>query len=208
MCIVTTAVLSEQTLAAIAAGLTALRAAHVEPMGLGVNPGSDSRLAWSWYKFKALPGHPRPGNAGRGYSHPTAIAAFEASAHRRLAPPVLSADDVAGMTDGELLEGVALPLLDACGLDRRCWSMTVARHDDGEVAAIDLTRGGVDPWAEYPDAGLDPVVEQVPDGEGGSFAALHYGGEPEKRRVRRVRRNERATTNAYMARRLPELPVA
>lgn len=193
----TQSLLSESTLSAIAAGLAALRAAHVEPMGLAINPGSDSRLAWQWYKYKALPTHPRPGNARNGYSHPTTLDAMDRSAHARLAPPVLLAEVVAGMSDDGLWAAIREPILEACGLDGREWAMSVARYDDGHISAIDLTRGGVDPWAEYPDAGLESVAEPV---EGYDKPVLQWGGEPEKRRARAVRRRERQATDAYMDR--------
>ena len=128
-----TSLLSESTVAAIAEGLAALRSAHVEPMALGINPGSDSRLAWQWYKYKARPTHPRPGNAGRGYSHPTTLDAMERSAHRRHGGVVLPAAIVAGMTDDDLWYGLRNPVLEACGLDPQEWEMTVARHDGPAV---------------------------------------------------------------------------
>lgn len=51
------------------AGIEALRAAKVEPLGLDIRPDGE----WSLYQFVALPGHPSPGNAGRGFTHPHPI---------------------------------------------------------------------------------------------------------------------------------------
>lgn len=51
------------------AGMLALREAKVEPLGLDIRPGGE----WSFYQFFALPGHPSPGNAGHGFSHPHPI---------------------------------------------------------------------------------------------------------------------------------------
>jgi hypothetical protein len=42
-------------------GLVSLRESGlVEPMGLRL-----SVHGWQWFKYKARPGHPKPGNAGR-----------------------------------------------------------------------------------------------------------------------------------------------
>lgn len=60
------------------AGMAILQAAHVEPLGLDIRPGGE----WSFYQFVALPGHPNPGNAGRGFTHPTTIDAFRLSSGR------------------------------------------------------------------------------------------------------------------------------
>jgi hypothetical protein len=50
----------------IAQSLDELRSAHVEPMALEI-----SAQGFQWYKYKALPGHPHPGKAGDGWSHPS-----------------------------------------------------------------------------------------------------------------------------------------
>ena len=47
-------------------GLVSLRESSlVEPMGLSL-----SVHGWQWFKYKARPGHPKSGNAGRGWTHP------------------------------------------------------------------------------------------------------------------------------------------
>ena len=51
------------------AGMDALRAAKVEPLGLDIRPDGE----WGFYQFIALPGHPSPGNAGKGHTHPHPI---------------------------------------------------------------------------------------------------------------------------------------
>lgn len=194
-CMIDTLIAVER-LAQIASGLEALRGAHVEPMALSVNVGQDSRLAWGWYKFKALPGHPSPRNAGRGYSHPTRLSAFDAAANPRGAAPLLSVAQAGALSDDEIWYAVRNPILEACGLDASGWEQHVMRGQDGEVRAIDITRGGIDPWATYPSAGLTPEVETA---EGYDKPVLHWGGATEKNRVRRVLRAEEQSTDAYMA---------
>lgn len=223
---VITSAVALPTLAAIRTGLLSLRAAQVEPMGLCLRVGTTGRLGWHWYKFKALPGHPLPENAGRGYSHPVYVAGrpFESQAlylsangHRDGA--ALSTDAAEGMTDQDVADAVASPILDACGLDWHAWHITLGRYVGpcqvdvrryefgehipevigGNLATVDLTRGGVEPWAEYPDVGLQQDVEEVADGEGGMFRALRWGGKAERRRARASQRRERLTTDAYMA---------
>jgi hypothetical protein len=46
---------SDELISGIRAGLTKLREAHVEPMGLSLT-AHDSSFGWQWCKFKALPG--------------------------------------------------------------------------------------------------------------------------------------------------------
>lgn len=48
-------------------GRQSLRASLVDPLCLRVRANGE----WHWAQFIALPGHPNPGNAGSGYSHPT-----------------------------------------------------------------------------------------------------------------------------------------
>lgn len=60
---------SEELIHGIRKGIQALRENFVEPMGLSITP-HDGKFGWGLFKFKALPGHPNPGNAGNGWSHP------------------------------------------------------------------------------------------------------------------------------------------
>lgn len=50
---------------AILAKIAALNAAKVEPLGLTIRPDSVA-----FFKYKAVEGHPDPGNAKNGFSHP------------------------------------------------------------------------------------------------------------------------------------------
>jgi len=164
--------MNEKVLQDIAQGLEALRKAKVEPMGLQI----DDR--WQWYKYKALPGHPHPGNARNGYSHPTDIATFKAAKgdHKCVTLDTSANDD-------QLWDTITLPIIKACGLNIKEWAMTVSRYSTGEVTSVDLTRGGVEPFAEYPDAELP--VESI-------------GSDSEHKRMGIVRRAEEQSTDAYM----------
>lgn len=163
------------TLSAIKSGLDALRAAQVEPMGLMI-----CQDKWHWYKFKALPAHPEPGNAGHGYSHPVDLGAFAVCKGPGLALPK-------DATDRELL-ACSAHILTACSLNPADWLLTIARARDaatGSVRSIDLTRGGVQPFEEYPDSDLPLSL---------------IGGDAERRRIRQVRANEQLSTDEYMVR--------
>jgi hypothetical protein len=63
----------------LALGQAALHAALVTPLGLSVHPNGE----WAFFQFIALPGHPNPGNAKHGYSHPSSLQAFDKSRGRR-----------------------------------------------------------------------------------------------------------------------------
>lgn len=61
--------MNEKLINGIRTGLASLRENLVEPMGLSIT-AHDGAFGWGFFKFKALPGHPNPGNAGNGWSHP------------------------------------------------------------------------------------------------------------------------------------------
>lgn len=122
------------------AGIEALRAAYVEPLGLDIRPGGE----WSFFQFVALPGHPSPGNAGRGFSHPHPImgSAFRFSSAR------------IGRAGGDLLS----PLDDIDDAAIHAWCAEIARaiwpgcphestveRSDGRLYGVAITRRIADP---------------------------------------------------------------
>ena len=100
------------------------------------------------------------------------------------------------MDEPALNEAIVRPILNGCNLDLEDWETIfgwATNAGQRELRTIDMTRGGVNPWAEYPSADAVETTEVVDGAE-----CLHYGGEPEKDRVRHARRTERETTDDYM----------
>lgn len=110
-------------------GLARLERAHVTPLCLRI----DASGKWGFYKTVALAGHPNPGNALRGHSHPTDINAFRQGGSRALGDlPALPADRAHAVALGEQIGAAIWP-------DE--WSVWIeTRADDGTVVAIDICR--------------------------------------------------------------------
>jgi hypothetical protein len=115
--------------AMINSGFAVLEAAHVTPLCLTIRADG----SWGFYKTVALAGHPNPGNARRGHSHPTDIGAFRASDSRTRGnlPPLPShrADAVA---IGEEIGRAIWPGEYLVWIDER--------QPDGEIVSIDICR--------------------------------------------------------------------
>lgn len=152
--------------------IAALRAGHVEPMLLCFAPHR-----WWFAKFKALSTHPSPGNAGRGFSHPTDSSAFSSSHGDS---PNLIFDGLSDPEIGELI----VPLAADLGIGEP-YEIQVARAADGRVCEVTLVRGGVINFEAYPNVDL-PHETEVVDGR----SVVHFGGQAEKQRVRRLRATE------------------
>lgn len=65
-------ILNQATVDAIKTGIANLEKADVTPMGLAIYQNQ-----WVLFKYKALPSHPNPKNAGHGFSHPTNTDVFK-----------------------------------------------------------------------------------------------------------------------------------
>jgi len=110
-------------------GLAVLEASSVTPLCLAIYADG----AWHFYKTIALGGHPAPGNAKNGFSHPTHPNAHRESdwrAHGRMAPLPLDTEAATevGRRIGE-------------GLWPSEWTVWVETRDsDGAVRAITLCR--------------------------------------------------------------------
>jgi hypothetical protein len=110
-------------------GLAVLEAALVTPLCLNIrNDGS-----WGFYKTIALGGHPSPGNAKKGFSHPVRIQAFRESDSRTLGNlSALPTDPDAATAYGERIARELWP---------EEWTVWVTTKDAiGEASAIDICR--------------------------------------------------------------------
>jgi hypothetical protein len=192
---------SNELINGIKAGLAALRAAHVEPMGLSITPHNGT-FGWGFFKFKALPGHPNPGNAGNGWSHPTDIKAFEAAHAPRDWPSGGSFPWDWKTSLAEVKEFVReIAERTGFGTDYTlecAWreppenDMTVL-GTVGILSDINVLRGGAEHYAYYPD-GADDI--SCVDKEGKPL-------DPEKeehirKKFRNLKAQERRATDKYM----------
>lgn len=111
-------------------GVAVLEAAHVTPLCLTVKDNGE----WHYYKTLALPGHPSPGNAKAGFSHPMPLsepihrlASWRELGKLAALPQDRAAVDVLGREIGEALWP-------------GCWSVWVEAYDDGRISALDVCR--------------------------------------------------------------------
>lgn len=163
---------------AVISGVYALeREGLVTPMIVTFDAGNGWRLC----KFKALPGHPKPGNAGRGFTRPHApVTAYERTQATIPALRIEGEDEAIFAQLREVMD--ALGWTGEPGID-----MQVMRRPDKSIACADIMRGGVINFEDYPDAGAAPEVEVVDGTE-----AIHFGGDGERGRVRKSRAKEAA----------------
>ena len=178
-------------------GLLTLReSGQVEPMGLSL-----SIHGWQWFKYKSLPGHPKPGNAGRGWTHPTTLAAMQATAmrpHDRDEVPI-PRNYVA--TDAEMMERTIRPLCQALGFEDWEYVVEFSRYADGTVNEVAILRGGAHCHAEYPAAEDCPLV---PAADGNlEFKAT----DGEKARLKFLQLQERLSTDRFVQRILERAPA-
>lgn len=163
--------LIDDLLPAISQGLIALRCGNVDPSLLAISRSGK----WQWAKFKALPDHPRPGNAGRGFSHPApdperSDIDFE-DCFRLSAGRIAAAGSIGAISDFEALR-LALDLIEALDLDpaqceielmrldpkRRATAIVGAwRADDGALIRPENATAGWGPGAEAPEAPLEEI---------------------------------------------------
>jgi hypothetical protein len=123
-------------LAAIEAARDRLRVGMVEPACLRVHYPVG---LWRWREFTALPGHPRPGTASRGFSHPVDVGGRPT--------PVLRNELLSGRRDWHALTRLVerfdrwRRLWDVIGLRLEMTALDIARGaDSGRIVHIDLTR--------------------------------------------------------------------
>jgi hypothetical protein len=115
--------------AIIAQGMARLERAHVTPLCLTIRADG----SWGFYKTVALAGHPCPGNARRGHSHPTDIGAFRASDSRTQGHlPPLPSNRADAVAIGEEIGMAIWPGEYSVWIEER--------QPDGEIVAIDICR--------------------------------------------------------------------
>jgi len=115
--------------AIIAQGMARLERAHVTPLCLTIRADG----SWGFYKTVALSGHPNPGNARRGHSHPTDIGAFRASDSRAQGNlPQLPSHRADALAIGEEIGRAIWPGEYSVWIEER--------QPDGEIVAIDVCR--------------------------------------------------------------------
>lgn len=110
-------------------GLAVLEAASVTPLCLIVRADGE----WGFYKTIALGGHPKPGNAKGGFSHPTDINAWRASDWRAFGRIPALPEDVKAATEVGRRIGESLWPGE--------WSVwTEARESDGALISLTICR--------------------------------------------------------------------
>lgn len=200
---------SEELISGIRNGIMALRENLVEPMGLSITP-HDGKFGWGLFKFKALPGHPNPGNAGNGWSHP----AFKPNHELPISAPRDWPRGGSFPWDWETTMDEAKEF--ALEIGRRTgfgtdFVLECAWEGQKDMSAPDakgilldmvLLRGGAEHYAYYPDS---PAEISYVDKDGNPVDPENE----EKVRVkfRNLKEQERAATDRYMAPPTVENPV-
>ncbi|QNK41561.1 hypothetical protein [Caproicibacter fermentans] len=191
---------SKELISGIRAGLQALRENLVEPMGLSIT-AHDGKFGWGFYKYKALPGHPHPGNAGNGWSHPVNTPVLAAHAPRDWPKDGSFPRDVKCTLND--VKAFVQAVADGAALGRD-YTLEVAWRKgsapdmcvDGAVGIlsdINILRGGAENYAYYPDS-IDEVSLVSKNGEPVDTAKEELW----KGKFRRLKDNEQISTNAYM----------
>jgi len=192
--------MNEKLIEGIRTGLAALRENLVEPMGLSLSP-HDGRLGWGFFKFKALPGHPNPGNAGGGWSHP----AFKSNEKLPICAPrdwpqggsfpwdwQTTLDDVKSFAlEIGRLTGFGTDFTLECAW-RNFEDMTVPGQI-GILSDMNLLRGGAEHYAYYPDS-IDEISYVDNSGD-----PIDPDKEDQVRsKFRRIKDAEKINTDSYM----------
>lgn len=142
-------------------GLAVLEAASVTPLCLRIDTDGE----WHYYKTVALAGHPSPGNAKNGFSHPTDPGAHRASDCRawgRL-PPLPDTPEAAKEVGRRI----------GAGLWPDEWSVWVTSDTDGAVRAVTICR------RVRRDQGDARLVQMLVEGmDTQSLRKLMQGGRP------------------------------
>ena len=174
-------------------GLVSLRESSlVEPMGLSL-----SVHGWQWFKYKARPGHPKPGNAGRGWTHPANLDVLAKASMRPNERNEIPIPSNCRATDAEMMEQFIRPLCRGLGFVDWQWVAEFSRYNDGTVNEVVILRGGAHCHAEYPSTAED--CPQVPAGDGSGHLEFRPT-DGEKSRVAFLRMQERLSTDRFMQR--------
>lgn len=201
---------SNELISGITNGLAALRENLVEPMGLSLTP-HDGKFGWGFFKFKALPGHPNPGSAGNGWSHPafTPNGKLPISAPRNWPKGGSFPWDWETTLDEVKAFALEIGRLTGFGTDftlecawKNSEDMTIP-GTVGILSDINMLRGGAEHYAYYPDS-TDEI--SYVDNDGSPV-------DPEKEekvraKYRGLKAQERRATDRYMTPPAADSPVA
>lgn len=111
-------------------GVAVLEAAHVTPLCLTILASGE----WHFYKTVALPGHPAPGNAKAGFSHPMPLSA---PIHRRASWRELGKLDALPQ-DRAAVDALGREI--GAALWPGAWTVYIEGYDDGYISAMDVCR--------------------------------------------------------------------
>lgn len=188
---------------AILAKIAALNAAKVEPLVLTIRPDSAA-----FFKYKAMEGHPSPGNAMNGFSHP-AIQPGQ-SLNDIIKPVRVSPPNPIPVSPDELREA-ADTLAKAIGwedarISIQVWLTQESEKERGTAGylAEDMIVGNL---AHLIPAGAEEIASWSVDlARGGALVWQdYYPGENAplgaRARYHKLKSDERAVTDSYMAKR-------
>lgn len=139
---------------------------------------------WAFWKFKALPGHPNPGNAGRGWTHPINYVSDPIIWKKTKGSDEIFPADLR-LSDYEIVEKIIKPILLSLRLSFSDVIQEVARADDGTILEIVILRGGSICFEEFPSSEIP--IEKI-------------GRIGEHERMRGLRAAEMYATDDYMCR--------
>ncbi len=169
----------KQMISGLKKGQKVLNDAKVMPLGILIN---DEK--WHYYKYKALPGHSNPGNAGKGFSHPQPPKGIDYS--EILKTTRSPRDEYINIvdpkwTDSEAWEKLVAPIIKAIGWDAKGTTAYYSRRTEtGELESIDIARGGIIVWEDYPSDMSD------------------VGTDKEQKRIGKIRKEEKEKTDEYV----------
>lgn len=169
----------------MAHGQWILNSAKVMPLGLLIENNR-----WSYYKYKALPGHSRPGNAPKGFSHPDTTGGADFAEINRQTKSKLDAKfEVINpdWTDEDAWNSLVQPIIDALKWNKKDVTAYYSRiTDTGKLTTVDIARGGILVWEDYPSDMAD------------------VGTNKEIKRIGKIRKDEQGKTDAYVSEYLSE----
>ena len=188
--------INEILISGVKEGLLALRTAYVEPMGLSITAHGGT-VGWGFFKYKALPGHPNPGNAGNGWSQP--VGGPISAAHAPRDWPLGGSFPWDWQTNYDEVEAFAKEIASQtgfgtdfvleCGTDR---NMTDP-YTVGILMDMVLLRGGSEHYAYYPDSDKDISYigenDELTDSEKEDLVCKQF---------RSLKEKEKSGTDVYM----------
>lgn len=166
-------------IAGLKKGQKMLNAARVMPLGILI-----TKEKWHYYKYKALPGHKNPGNAGKGFSHPQMQGGKDYSELLKLtrSPREENLENIINVNwaDDESWKNLVKPIIGAIEWPEKDVVAYYSRYEDGTLSSIDIARGGIVVWEDFPSDMAD------------------VGTKKEKSRISKIRKEEKTKTDKYV----------